>query len=65
MKREYLNGVAKNRNSKEGVGWLRKGLKEILIEFFPKLLSLELVVESRLEKREERMEEVEEKVAIF
>jgi chromosomal replication initiator protein len=43
VKREYLNGVSKK--TKEGTIWLRKGIREVLLDFFPKLLSLELIVE--------------------
>ncbi|MDR1499080.1 MAG: chromosomal replication initiator protein DnaA [Rickettsiales bacterium] len=45
VKREYLNGTSKK--VKGEVVWLRKGLREDLLKFFPKLLSLELIVEHR------------------
>ncbi|MDR2760232.1 MAG: chromosomal replication initiator protein DnaA [Rickettsiales bacterium] len=65
VKREYLNGIAKNKNNGEETIWLRKGLREILMEFFPKLLSLELIVENRPEKNGEKISggEAESKVA--
>jgi chromosomal replication initiator protein len=45
VRREYLNGTSKKVENK--IVWLRRGIREILLDFFPKLLSLELIVDNK------------------
>jgi chromosomal replication initiator protein len=45
VRREYLNGVSKKMGGE--TVWLRKGIREVLLKLFPKLLSLDLIVKNR------------------
>jgi chromosomal replication initiator protein len=45
VRREYLNGVSKKTNEEEL--WLRKGIREVLLDFFPRLLSIDLIVDRK------------------
>ena len=48
INREYLNGSFKLVNGEKK--WLKKGIKDIVLEYFPKLMSLDLVVDKNFNK---------------
>lgn len=47
IKREYFNGVFKKINGEQVC--IRKGIKQILLDFFPKLVSYEIIVDKNTE----------------
>ncbi len=47
IKREYFNGVFKKINGEQVC--LRKGIKQILLDFFPNLVSYEIIIDKNVE----------------